>query len=521
MTAVFAHHLPHRVLFTALAAGIGAAISPALCAKQADVAPHLRDDPAQRIFRSFAPARSRPHRALPAAVLPVTNCANDGPGSLRAAVAAANDNDEIDLSQLACSRITLTTGGIEVDADNLTLSGPGQDKLTIDGNHYDRLLVHPGSGALTVQGLTIQNGWNRASGFDVAGGGCIASAAFLYVRDSTVRNCYAGGEGSYGGAIYAYAVTLDHSTVSGNVAKGIHEDSSTAAFGGAIFTYVLDLTASTVSGNRAEHQVRPGRSSYDIGGAIVAVVGGNIRSSTIDTNYSEGRAGGVASFNPLLVSNSTISSNVAADGVGGGVFMRWPSVLVATNSTIAANRASVGSGIWIAADGTELHSTIVYGNTGSPGNANIGGMDPLANAPLTIGGSNNLIGAAEPAIALPPDTRTGNPLLGPLRPNGGPTRTHALGVGSPAIDAGSNVASLEFDQRGANFPRVFGAAADIGAYERGPTLAAPTNVPTLSARVALLLAGLLGAVAAARLRAPSRRLAAARSALKSPHGDRR
>ncbi|HEY6942684.1 choice-of-anchor Q domain-containing protein, partial [Dokdonella sp.] len=463
MTAPFAHRLPRRLLASALAAVIGGAFASPACAKQADSSPRLRDDPARRIFRSFAPDRSMPRPSAPAAVLPVTNCANDGPGSLRAAVAAASDNDEIDLRHLACSRITLTTGGIEVDVDSLTLTGPGRDRLTIDGNRYDRLLVHPGSGALTVQGLAIENGWNRASGFDVAGGGCIASAAFVYLRDSTVRNCYAGGEGSYGGAIYAYAVTLDRSTLSGNVAKGIHEDSGTAAFGGAVFTYVLDLTASTVSGNRAEHVVRPGRSSYDIGGAIVAVVGGNIRSSTIDTNYSEGRAGGVASFNPLAVSNSTISGNVAADGVGGGVFMRWPSVLFATNSTIAANRSTAGGGIWIAADGTELHSTIVYGNSSTSGSANVGGVDPLANEPLAVGGGNNLIGLSDPAIALPADTRDADPLLGPLRANGGPTRTHALGVGSPAIDAGSNVGGLAFDQRGANFPRVFGAAADIGA----------------------------------------------------------
>jgi hypothetical protein len=56
-------------------------------------------------------------------------------------------------------------------------------------------------------------------------------------------------------------------------------------------------------------------------------------------------------------------------------------------------------------------------------------------------------------------------LLLPLANNGGTTQTHALDPTSPAIDKGSNTLSLPFDQRGTPYPRVVGAAADIGAYE--------------------------------------------------------
>ncbi len=73
---------------------------------------------------------------------------------------------------------------------------------------------------------------------------------------------------------------------------------------------------------------------------------------------------------------------------------------------------------------------------------------------------------APSAITLPADTISADPLLQPLADNGGATRTHALGDGSPAIDAGDNTASLAFDQRGGGYPRVVGVAADIGAYER-------------------------------------------------------
>jgi hypothetical protein len=61
-----------------------------------------------------------------------------------------------------------------------------------------------------------------------------------------------------------------------------------------------------------------------------------------------------------------------------------------------------------------------------------------------------------------------DPKLGPLADNGGPTRTHALLPGSPAIDRGNtDVCSADpvggVDQRGVTRPQ--GAACDIGAYE--------------------------------------------------------
>jgi hypothetical protein len=59
-----------------------------------------------------------------------------------------------------------------------------------------------------------------------------------------------------------------------------------------------------------------------------------------------------------------------------------------------------------------------------------------------------------------------DPLLGPLQDNGGPTFTHALLPGSPAINAGDNTDAPEFDQRG--LPRVTGPRIDIGAYEVQP-----------------------------------------------------
>src|SRR5262249_23608325 len=58
-----------------------------------------------------------------------------------------------------------------------------------------------------------------------------------------------------------------------------------------------------------------------------------------------------------------------------------------------------------------------------------------------------------------------DPLLGPLQDNGGPTFTHALLPGSPAVDAGDNTGASEWDQRGEGFPRIVNKTIDISALE--------------------------------------------------------
>jgi hypothetical protein len=65
---------------------------------------------------------------------------------------------------------------------------------------------------------------------------------------------------------------------------------------------------------------------------------------------------------------------------------------------------------------------------------------------------------------VPPNSSPIDPRIGPLADNGGPTRTHALLLGSPAIDAASTPDCPTTDQRGVLRPQ--GAACDIGSYER-------------------------------------------------------
>jgi hypothetical protein len=113
----------------------------------------------------------------------VTNCEDDGPGSLRAAAREASAGDFVDLTQLPCSTISLSSGAIAI-ADALTLTGPGRDLLTIDGQNESLVFVEAQATAtLAIAGMTIENGY-IANGY----GGCVYSAGSVELaprRDSS------------------------------------------------------------------------------------------------------------------------------------------------------------------------------------------------------------------------------------------------------------------------------------------------------------------------------------------------
>jgi hypothetical protein len=116
----------------------------------------------------------------------VSNCDDDGAGSLRDIIDNnAASGDTVDMSELTCGVITLTTGSIITDADDLTLLGPSTNALIINGDDNYQPLVHIGAGTLSLRDLTLSNGRKYTTGTESARGGCIyssGSVAAVYSR---------------------------------------------------------------------------------------------------------------------------------------------------------------------------------------------------------------------------------------------------------------------------------------------------------------------------------------------------
>ncbi len=218
--------------------------------------------------------------------------------------------------------------------------------------------------------------------------------------------------------------------------------------------------------------------------------------------------------------DSTVSSNIAQTAHGGGLDLRTFYPHNVSNSTIANNHAAVGAGIYLrgSPQPLTLQSTLISGNVAAAGN----GPDLDAAFAVNVIGANNLIGVVAANVTLPVGTLHGEPHLRALADNGGPTRTHALTYGSPALDAGNNLAGLTNDQRGAGFPRMLGTGVDIGAYEGFAVPAPPAaDVPAASPWWLALLAGVLAWTGLRRkpnlTHAVSLRLHPKRRSSQSPH----
>jgi len=422
---------------------------------------------------------------LPASSIVVGNCDDSGSGSLRDAIAGANSGDTIDLTQLSCSQITLTTGSIMFTQTDLTLQGPGSKYLSINGNDAYAPLQHGGYGKLYLNDLTVEHGkkYYTDAQIDNARGGCIFSNGTVYVNDSVVAYCSVNNSsatrGAEGGAIFGYVgVSLSNS--------GIVDSSAIApssyGLGGAIYSRgFVDLTDSVVSGNTATRS----------GGGVYAYSGLSVKYSTIDDNRAYFYGGGVFASGNIAVANSTISNNQAGGGYGGAIldgygatgpitvlsrtisgnsagFVAGAEILQydarVLNSTIAFNHESstskYGAGLYVRDAAVDIESTIIANNT----YAGTEPDDAGGGTGGTLTGANNLIGYS--TIPVPNDTiLLQSPMLGALAYHGGTTRTHMILSGSPAIDAGSNVTNGSYDQRGDGYPRVIGSTADIGAYE--------------------------------------------------------
>ena len=426
----------------------------------------------------------------------VSNCNDSGAGSLRDAVTNAIDGETIDLTQLSCSFITLSTGAILIGAQDLTLDGPGADLLNINSAGYagNGVIYDLAGGTLKIDGVSVAFGSKYRSDANTHGG-CIYSAGNVMLTDTHVYACTTRSVNAYdskGGAVYAQGdvslidsvvnlcgvtvesgsgqgggvfaggnLTMGYSTISGcriatataGVGGGAYVagdlfmkystvsdnliDEATVSDGGGLHTAGdVDILWSTISGNNA------------VTGGGLSMTGGNyghtaqIRESTISGNTAQS-AGGVKAWLPLELFSSTIAFNTIPRHYS-----------IPLDYAFSAGLALLGSPVRI--ESSIIANNVAFGDVDDP--EDIGG-----ELSLTFDGSNNLIQSS--AQPTPPDTIAEDPRLASLADNGGLTATHALFSGSPALDRGNNLGNFSTDQRGVGFARELNNRADIGAYE--------------------------------------------------------
>ena len=410
--------------------------------------------------------------------------------TLRAAVQEANAIPGTDTINLQAGTYTLTipgsgdaeSGDLDV-LDSLSINGSGLASTIIDGNGASRVFEIGRHSAglmpiVNVHDLTIRNGIE--GGVSFGGGVYVQQGAYLALYKVVVRDNKAPMYGA--GISNAGDLLLDESTVRDNEISSPSTGGGVTATGGGIYNFStghVDIDRSTISGNRA---VRGG--GINNGGGDV-----DISNSTISGNSVYGAGGGIrnhgfsADSGQWAVVNihaSTITNNEANRSgstepeprAGGGIYNFGETGQVNIGNTILAgntnNRTRFSSSSLPYAP--DCYSATPFRFTSHRDNL-VGVLNTYCDMRDTAWGDTrfDLVGTPENTL---------DPQLGPLGDNGGPTQTHPLLSGSPAIDADESVTSATFfdcsptDQRSATRPADGNGdgtvVCDIGAFERTP-----------------------------------------------------
>ena len=408
----------------------------------------------------------------------------DGDCSLREAVEAANTNTPVDncidnsgfydviildaqtytLSILGFNEDANQTGDLDITED-VAIQGAGPWLTIINAADIDRAL-HILAGYVRVIDLTITDGSTDA--FFGDGGGILVQGGGLTLDNVVISSCLAGNSG---GGIYAAPGTS------------------------------LEIWNSQIIENGAGGS----------GGGIFIATGAwvnTITETTIHNNYANQNGGGIFNVGTIWdISGTTISANRAQLGNGGGIFNGSSGSIgggpaSVLNTTISGNSAFFGGGIFNAGQISDvIHVTIAYNNAVQGGgirntnNGNFGNIQSsiIANSinggdcsnagSISSGGYNILSdGSCSNVFTNTGDLLSTDPMLGLLQNNGGPTETHALLPGSPAIDHVDEWVCPPpgTDQRGVGRP-IDGDGdsvdrCDSGAYEFEPLTGADVSV---------------------------------------------
>ncbi|KAA0139974.1 hypothetical protein FYZ48_08595 [Gimesia chilikensis] len=343
-----------------------------------------------------------------------------GTQTLRAAIQEANALAGSNVIELAAGTYVLSIAGFDEDLsatgdldirDNLTIRGQGVGVTVIDAGALDRIFQVFAGVTLNLENLTITNGALTGSA-DGAG----------------IRN--------------SGTTTLSNVEVTGNVS----EDSA----GGINNTGVMIIVDSTISNNSAGGS----------GGGIRNTGSLQISRSTLYGNTTERDGGALfnAAAGDVELSNSTFSGN-QADRSGGAI--RNTATLSAVNNTMTQNDAGTFGGAISNSGTTILQNDLILDNTAASDADLQGAFNSLGGNLVGVVGTATGLGALDIQGVIDPTVV----LDSNLADNGGPTLTHALLLGSVAINAGINTDIDALEQRGSQ--RVLGSAVDIGAVEFG------------------------------------------------------
>ncbi len=312
-------------------------------------------------------------------------------------------------------------------------------------------------------------------------GGAISSAGSLSISNSLLTNNLASGGGGAidqdGGSLSVTSGVVSLNRALGadggggiridNGASGVIRrveliaNVAAAGDGGAVLNAngFLSLFDSGLDANRGVN-----------GGGLAVHGAGNLAGTTLSSNLAtglcaagNGRGGGLylnSATGALALTNSTVSQNQSGCA-GGGINVTAAVGLIALNQvTIAVNAAAgAGGGIALAGGGLNLRGSILAANVGG------GAVSNCSGGGYGSGGRNIETASSCGMSAGTGDLVNTDPLLGPLRFNGGPTQTHQPLTTSPALNAIPDGCPAS-DQRG--FVRPVAGLCDIGAVEVGP-----------------------------------------------------
>lgn len=427
---------------------------------------------------------------------------SDGDISLRDAILLSNDGDAITFdASLDGGTVLLTLGELHIKTSISVSASTLRQGITIDASGNDPTpSIDNGDGSRVFNiGHEVQLNKLTITGGDVFGsGGGVRTAEQLIVVDSVISGNSATGSGGgiwgpaaihsssvvnnktdrYGGGFYATApdrTSVTSSHFSGNIAG--RRGGGISVRGGH-----LAINSSNVSGNTAR----------DGGGVFVEQGSLGITGSLVSNNAASGDGGGVSAEGldgfsiPVTVNESTFSSNSASNR-GGAFYGMGDTDFSVRHSTVTGNTALEGGLFYdLPYYNYKSHNgristsaSIITGNEAQEGSNGIlrprFAFEPEFSFHKSFVSDNSGIDLPEAPIGQPDEN--GNiiggslngvidPLLTPLGQFGGPTMTHALLPGSPALDFVDPTGDeSEFDQRGSPFARVAGERSDAGAFE--------------------------------------------------------